>query len=530
MPARTLDTISTAHPTPPGSRRRVVAWACSGVLAAGVVLGVGELLAVPIGPDASPFYAAGSATVDRSPVWAREFAIQTFSTNDKPALFIGMSVLIVLAAALAGMLEATHRPFGSAILAALGLIGVAAALQRPGATWTYAIPTTIGVIVGIVVLRALTSATATAPDRTPDRASHDARMPRRRFLILAASAAALAAAAGAVGRHYAQRIAEVAENRRTFTIPTVIDTAAPIPAGADIGVEGATPFRTPTAHFYRVDTALQVPRLTTDEWHLRIHGMVDREITMRWDDLAARTPIERIITLTCVSNEVGGSLAGNATWIGYPIGEILDEVGVHPDADMLLSTSVDGFTVGTPVQVLRDGRDALLAVTMNGEPLPLEHGYPVRQVVPGLYGYVSATKWVVDWELTRFDRAQAYWTPRGWSEKAPIKTASRIDVPSASASVAPGRVTIAGTAWAQHRGIAAVEIRVDDGPWQQATLAPQVSIDTWRQWIWEWAATTGTHTLEVRATDLDGKLQTGERTPPMPDGATGWHTRRVIVG
>lgn len=496
------------------------------MIAAGVILGVGELLAVPISPDASPFYAVGSATVDRSPVWAREFAIQTFGTNDKPALFIGMSVLIVVGGALAGILEGTHRPIGSAILAALGLIGVYAAVQRPGATWTYAIPTTIGVVGGIVVLRALTAATTVS---SPEAAPHESWLSRRRFLVMAVAATALAAAAGAVGRHFAQRIAEVAENRRNFTIPPVTDTAAPIPAGADIGVTGSTPFLTPNAHFYRIDTALQVPRLTTGEWQLRIHGMVDREITIRWKDLVARTPIERIITLTCVSNEVGGALAGNATWIGYPIGEILAEIGVHPDADMLLSTSVDGFTVGTPVAVLRDGRDAMLAVTMNGEPLPLQHGYPVRQVVPGLYGYVSATKWVVDWQLTRFDRAQAYWTPRGWSEKAPIKTASRIDVPSSSVSVAPGRVTVAGTAWAQHRGIATVEIRVDNGEWRQTTLAPQVSIDTWRQWIWEWEATAGTHTLEVRATDLDGNLQTGERTPPMPDGATGWHTRRVIV-
>ncbi|MGW4477931.1 molybdopterin-dependent oxidoreductase [Rhodococcus triatomae] len=499
----------------------------SGILAAGVTLGLGELLAVAVGPSSSPFLAVGSTTVDRSPAWAREFAIDTFGTSDKPALFIGMSILIGVLAAVAGIVERTHRPYGSAILVALGAVGVYAALTRPDATAADALPTIVGVTAGIAVLRLLTRRHRAGDERDPSAEG----MSRRRFLVLAGTAAAVAVTTAAVGRQLAETVAGSVRNRLGFMLPTVAasDRAPAIPAGADVAVSGATPYVTPNGDFYRIDTALRVPTLTTDEWNLRIHGMVDRDITLRWDDLVARTPVERAVTLTCVSNQVGGDLAGNAVWIGYPIADLLNEVGVSADADMLLSTSSDGFTAGTPLAALRDGRDAILAVAMNGEPLPFEHGYPVRQVVPGLYGYVSATKWVVDWEITRFDRAQAYWTRRGWAEQAPIKTASRIDVPASLGRVDAGTVTVAGTAWAQHRGITRVEIRVDNGPWQDATLATEYSIDTWRQWTWQWQATAGTHTLQVRATDADGEVQTEDRADPVPDGATGWHTRSVTV-
>ncbi|MEV0948230.1 molybdopterin-dependent oxidoreductase [Rhodococcus sp. NPDC049939] len=520
-------TIGDRQETPHAHRRRGH-WfyrALAGVVAAGVVLGVGELIAALVDPNSSPFYAVGSTTVDRSPEWLREFAIDTFGTNDKPALFIGMAILIVLIAAVAGIVEQPRAPYGSAILAVLGGVGVYSAIQRPEATWSFAVPTLVGLVAGIVVLRVLIS-TAQVPE---DAGATDSRMPRRSFLLFAAAAAAVAAAAGATGRYLGRQIAGAVENRRDFVIPAVTDRARPIAPGTDIAVPGATPFITSNEDFYRIDTALRVPRLTTDEWQLRIHGMVDRELTLTFEDLIARTPVERVITLTCVSNPVGGDLAGNATWIGYPIADLLAEVGVQPDADMLLSKSSDGFTAGTPVQVLQDGRDAILAVAMNGRPLPFEHGYPVRQVVPGLYGYVSATKWVVDWELTRFDKAQAYWTQRGWSAQGPIKTASRIDVPAPSALPEAGRVLVAGTAWAQHRGIGKVEVRVDNGDWHTATLAPEYSIDTWRQWTWDWDATPGRHTLQVRATDLDGNVQVEELTSPVPDGATGWDTRTLTV-
>ncbi|MDN5756964.1 MAG: molybdopterin-dependent oxidoreductase [Tomitella sp.] len=525
---------------------RYTARAVTGALAAGIVLGVGELVSVAISPTASPFFAVGATTVDRAPAWAREFAISTFSTNDKPALFTGMTVLITLLGFAAGLLERRRRPLGSAMLIGGGALGVYAALNRPAADTSWAVPTIVAVVAGVGALRLMqrplwpqtprepvdTGAAAPGAVHQTQPGAHDPVLPRRRFFAVAASAAVLATAAWTGGRKLGEQVRNVMADRAHFRVPLVRDRAKAIAPGTILDVPGVTPFITPDGDFYRVDTALQVPKLATTEWHLRIHGMVDRERTLDWDELISRAPIERVITLACVSNQVGGDLAGNATWVGYPIGELIDELGVDPDADMLLSTSVDGFTVGTPVSALTDGRDAMLAVAMNGEPLPLEHGYPVRQVVPGLYGFVSATKWVVDWEFTRFDRAQAYWTRRGWGEKAPIKTASRIDVPRAFESVAPGTVRVAGTAWAQHRGIAAVEVRVDDDDWRRATLAEEFSVDTWRQWFWDWDVTPadiGTRTLQVRATDKDGAVQTSERTPPIPGGATGWQRLTVVV-
>jgi DMSO/TMAO reductase YedYZ molybdopterin-dependent catalytic subunit len=288
-------------------------------------------------------------------------------------------------------------------------------------------------------------------------------------------------------------------------------------------------FITSNADFYRIDTSLSVPQIARDDWKLRIHGMVDREITYTLADLAKFEVVERPVTLTCVSNPVGGNLISNAMWTGYRVRDLLKGSGIHPDADMVLSTSHDGFTAGTPVQALTDGREALLAVGMNGVPLPVEHGYPARLVVPGLYGFVSATKWVVDLELTRFDRAEAYWTRLGWSAKAPIKTESRIDVPRNGTRLAPGPVTIGGVAWAQNRGIKAVEVRIDDGPWQPATLGAAYSKDTWRLWTYQWQATAGSHTITARATDNTGAVQTEQQAPPPPDGASGWPSIAVEV-
>ncbi|MEI7714467.1 MAG: molybdopterin-dependent oxidoreductase, partial [Mycobacterium sp.] len=292
---------------------------------------------------------------------------------------------------------------------------------------------------------------------------------------------------------------------------------------------GLPSFITSNADFYRIDTALRAPQLSRADWKLRIHGMVDREVTFAFADLARFEPVQKVVTLMCVSNPVGGNLISNATWTGYRVRDLLREAGIHGDADMVLSTSVDGFTVGTPVEALTDDRDSMLAIGMNGVPLPAEHGYPARLVVPGLYGYVSATKWVVDLELTRFDRAHAYWTNLGWSAKAPIKTGSRIDVPREGSRVAAGTVTIGGVAWAQHRGIKGVEVRVDDGPWQSARLGAAYSNDTWRLWTFDWQAAPGRHRLTARATDNTGAAQTGDVHDPAPDGATGWPSISVDV-
>jgi DMSO/TMAO reductase YedYZ molybdopterin-dependent catalytic subunit len=297
----------------------------------------------------------------------------------------------------------------------------------------------------------------------------------------------------------------------------------------DFGLNGLSPFVTKNQDFYRVDTAIVVPQVDPKQWTLRIHGLVDRPIELTYDDLMKMPLTEADVTLTCVSNEVGGPYAGHARWLGVRMPEVLRQAGLRSDADMLLSTSADGFTCGTPVDVVMDGRNALFAIAMNGEALPVEHGFPVRQVVPGLYGYVSATKWVVDIKATRFDADEAYWTPRGWAAKGPIKTQSRIDLPKPGDSVSAGRTVIAGVAWAQHTGVDAVEVRVDRGEWRQARLAAVPGPDTWRQWAYDWDATPGEHTIQVRATDAAGRTQVEQLAPPAPDGATGWHTITVNV-
>ncbi|VXB63667.1 putative Sulfite oxidase [Microbacterium sp. 8M] len=318
--------------------------------------------------------------------------------------------------------------------------------------------------------------------------------------------------------------------RSALRLPKPAVPAAPIPAGAALKVDGLSPLITPNADFYRIDTALVVPQVDPTRWRLRIHGLVAHEVTLTWDELLALPLVEAPATLSCVSNEVGGDLIGNAMWLGYPIRELLAKARPAADADMVLSTSADGFTAGTPLDALTDDRNALLAIGMNGEPLPVEHGFPVRMVVPGLYGYVSATKWVTDLEVTRFDRATAYWTSRGWSARGPIKLESRIDVPRSGRTVPAGDTVIAGIAWQPHVGVSAVEVQVDGGPWQRAELAPAISADTWVQWRLHWRATAGQHTIRCRATSADGTVQTADTAPPAPDGATGWHTIAVTVG
>ncbi|MBF6143769.1 molybdopterin-dependent oxidoreductase [Nocardia nova] len=533
-----IDT-GTREPTAHRGTLGFAAAALAGILAGAAVLGIGELVGAILDPRSSPFFAAGATVVDHTPQQLREEAIRRFGGHDKDVLFAAMGAAMVVLAALCGVLERRRR-VGSAVFVVLGVAIIAAALHRPNAQWWFAIPTAAGVAAGLIVLRLLLPhggrrdelrGREGARDRVPDHGDIPSatRLARRRFLAMAAGAGAIAVGAAAAGRFVAQRLRDVAADRARFIVPGTVSEAAPITPAMTRSVPGLTAFVTPGADFYRVDTALQVPAVSSTEWSLRIHGMVDRTVEFTMDELRRRPAIARMITLTCVSNEVGGELAGNAVWTGYRLADLLHEAGVRPDADMVLSRSADGFTAGTPIQAMTDGRDALLAVGMNGAPLPLEHGYPARLVVPGLYGYVSATKWVVDLEVTRFDRAQAYWTTRGWADRAPIKTASRIDVPAAFATLSAGPVTVAGVAWAQHRGIASVEVRVDDGPWLAADLTTEYSPDTWRQWTYRWQATPGTHTLHVRATDTTGTTQPAQRRPPMPDGATGWHSRTVGV-
>ncbi|MFD0365552.1 molybdopterin-dependent oxidoreductase [Nocardia sp. GCM10030253] len=367
-------------------------------------------------------------------------------------------------------------------------------------------------------------------DATRQAANPTTAAPERRQVLRGlAITGGLAVLAGVGGRLLGAQRHDVSGERAAVQLPEPIEPETPLAPGVDLRLPGLTPYLTSNADFYRIDTALIVPQVSIDDWSLRIHGMVDREVRISWADLANRTAVESLVTLACVSNPVGGDLIGNARWRGYRLDALLAEAGPHPDADMVLSHSIDGFTAGSPLAVLTDGRDALLAVGMNGEPLPVTHGYPARLVVPGLYGYVSATKWVTELEVTRFDRATAYWTRRGWSAKGPIKTASRIDTPRSRARIKAGAIPIAGVAWAQHRGITAVEVQIDDGDWQPTRLSTEQSIDTWRQWVYDWNATPGTHTIRARATDGTGETQTSERRDVVPDGATGYPTVTVQV-
>jgi DMSO/TMAO reductase YedYZ molybdopterin-dependent catalytic subunit len=321
----------------------------------------------------------------------------------------------------------------------------------------------------------------------------------------------------------------VSTARNAVVLPTPVDAGAVAPPQADFKVAGLANYVTSNRDFYRIDTALVVPQVDPTTWQLRIHGRVNNPMTLTFDQLIKRPAIERYVTLACVSNPVGGDLIGNARWLGVPLKDLLLEADPQPGADQVVSRSVDGFTAGSPTAALLDGRDAMIAFGMNGEPLPVEHGFPVRLVVPGLYGYVSATKWLAELQLTSFADFDAYWIPRGWAQQAPIKTESRIDTPRAGRELRAGTVVVAGVAWAQRRGISTVEVRVNGGAWQKATLAATVSIDTWRQWRWEWDATPGTYQLQVRATDNGGTPQTEQDTPEIPDGATGYHTISVTV-
>ena len=536
------------------------AGALTGLLATAAAIGVAQLVAGVTGSAGEPVIAVGSAAIDLTPVPVKDFAIQHFGSHDKMVLLAGIYVVLALFAMLIGILARRRLAYGLAGLAVFAALGVAAEATRPVSGPAGAVPTLVGVTAGAIVLRLLVRAAAAQPARPaetstsltdpsvvpsrPAGQSGGGRPPapspdhlpggdspgtpdRRRFLLTAAGAAAIAVAGGGAGQVLLSRF-NVTAARSGITLPRPAVTGSRPPAAAQLPVPGISPCTTPNASFYRVDTALSLPQVPPETWHLRVHGMVERELDITFDQLLKRPLTEADITLACVSNQVGGPYVGNARWLGASLAALLREAGVRRGADQILSTSADGWTCGTPIETVMDGRDALLAVGMNGEPLPVAHGFPARMMVPGLYGYVSATKWVVDLEITTFAQ-KSYWVQRGYSVRAPIKTESRIDVPRPLAQVKAGRTAVAGVAWAPHRGIDAVQVRADNGPWNQARLAPVPGIDTWRQWVWEWDAPHGLHTLAVRATDGTHATQPSRRVPIFPNGATGWDTVTVTV-
>lgn len=509
----------------PGSRR----WAAaSGAVAAGAAVVVGELLAGLLSPSLSPLTAVGGAVIDAVPPGVKDLVISLFGTADKAVLLSGMLLVIAAVGALAGILEQRRRLAGAAVIAAFGLIGLAAVLTRTQMTPAAAVVPLAAALAGALLLGLLIRrlheglpAGVTGARKTDTG--------RRTFLQVLATGAAATAVGGVVAAVWRGAAAGISTAREQLHLPAAASEAPAIPAGAEVGLAGMQPLVTPNRDFYRIDTALIVPSIDPASWVLRVTGMVEQEVELTLAELLAKPLIERHVTIACVSNEVGGDLIGNARWLGWPVRELLALARPQPGADMVLSQSSDGWTAGTPLEALTDDRDAILAVGMNGEPLPLEHGFPVRMIVPGLYGYVSATKWLTELRVTRFAADEGYWTPRGWSDHGPIKTSSRIDVPRTGRPVGAGRVMFGGVAWAQHTGIGKVELRVNRGPWQVAGLAPGISRDTWYQWQLGIGLTPGQYEVQVRATDLNGQPQAEDSRPPAPDGATGFHTIRVDV-
>jgi len=500
----------------------------AGAVSGAVFVAAAELTAFLVARESSPFLAAGSFVIDVVPQWAKELAIELFGANDKLVLLLTLGAAVLVAAVVAGALEYWRRWVGATLLILAGAVALVLTTTRAEASFLSFLPSLIGTVAGVVFLKISIGALRRWQHPDPSMAT-GARTDRRRFLILTGVGAVAAIVAGTGARIGSMASSSVVAVRKALRLPAPVSTVT-VPAGAELSIPGLSPLFTPNADFYRVDTALTVPSINPGDWKLIIDGMVGKRTELTFDQLLGMRLREYAVTLTCVSNQVGGDLVGNARWLGVPVREVLALAAPGRGADMVLSRSIDGFTASTPLDALTDpNRDAILAVAMNGEPLPLEHGFPVRMVVPGLYGYVSATKWLTGMTVTTFAKDEAYWTPRGYSPQAPIKLSSRIDTPRIDKAIPVGPAKIAGVAWAQTVGVERVEVQIDGGQWQSATLARAINDDTWVQWSLDWNATSGSHTLAVRAKDRDGKLQEQQRTPIAPNGSTGWQSTVIRV-
>ncbi|MDQ3543716.1 MAG: molybdopterin-dependent oxidoreductase [Actinomycetota bacterium] len=533
-----------------GGWSRRLAGAGLGVIATGSGLAVAELLVGMIRGSSSPVIAVGQKVIDLVPLPLKNWAVETFGTSDKVVLVVTTLFLVFLAGIAVGGLAVEGRQVAAIVgVGLIAVVGVSAVLTRPDPSVGRVVPILVGGAVSLAVMMWLTprlpvrTAQLAPSDAVATLADTGAESPleytpmvipgigtagRRQFLARSVGVAAVAAITGGTGR-LLQRRFRIGSERAALALPPVPAGPLALPPNADLEVPGLSPFVTPNATFYRIDTALTVPQVSTDDWRLRIHGMVDNEIELTFDDLLGRDQIEAYVTLACVSNPTGGPYVGNALWQGVRIADLLAEAGVDPASTQLLSTSVDGWTCGTPVSSLNDGRNAILAIAMNGEPLPAEHGYPVRMVVPGEFGYVSATKWVTDWEFTTWEDAEAYWVPRGWSQQAPMKTMTRIETPDFNETVAAGTISIAGSAWAVHRGVSVVEVRIDEGEWMRAELGGVPSPDTWRKWVVEWKGEPGEYVVEARTTDGTGAVETDELADVAPNGASGYDRITIKV-
>lgn len=514
--------------------------ALAGLLAGGVALAVGELVAGLLAPTPSLVTGVANRVIEESPAWLTELGKSLFGTNQKTALVVGTVLLAAVFAAILGVASKKQPAIGVAGITGFGFLGmVSIGSDAQGSIGAGAIIATAGVVAGIATLIGLlnaeqsTVADREAGPRTISESSAPTRM-RRTFLRVASGAGLATIIATIGGRGLRNRSsAEEARAEVDLSAAAADDTAVAgnietVAAGEVASTPGITPIIVPNDDFYRIDTALVVPQVNPDNWVLTIDGMVDTPLTFTFEDLVAQADLVAPVTLSCVSNEVGGDLVGNAVWQGVPLTALLDQAGVQAGASQIASRSVDGWTCGFPTDLAYDGRTAMVAIAMNDEALPLEHGFPARLVVSGLYGYVSATKWLDTITLTTLEDFDGYWIPRGWAKDGPIKTQARIDTPRRGEQVDEGvERSIAGVAWAPNIGIRTVEVQVGDGPWIEAELGESLGINAWRQWRMRWTPESGDHTIRVRATDETGETQTEERTAVAPDGASGWHTINV---
>ena len=501
-----------------------LAAAAAGAVAGGLGVGMAELLAGVVPGAPSPILSIGALLVALQPPNFKQIVVDLFDTYDKAVLSGAVLLGALVLAMLLGLLERARPPWGRAGFVALGLLTLYAALRDPLFDQVLAVVAAI-VATGVSVwaLPWLLRLATPRPEPTARMLDFD----RRRFLGTSVALAGAAATSGVIGRVLLERHASAAA--AAPSVPRAAQTAAPLPKGADLQVDGITPLVVPNESFYRIDTSLLTPRLDVEDWQLSVEGLVDHPFTLDYAQLLAMPLFEQYVTIACVSNEVGGNLVGNALWRGVRLRELLDRAGVQDGATQVVGESFDGWTSGFPTTWLDvPGREAMVAVAMNGAPLPPEHGFPARLIVPGLYGYVSATKWLTKIRLTTmtFD---AYWVPLGWAKEAPILTQSRIDVPRYGDGLSAGMQPVAGVAWAPDRGIERVEVQVDGGAWNQAEMSTPISDATWVQWLYRWDATPGSHTIAVRATDGTGAAQTDQVTRPAPDGARGHHTIEVNV-
>lgn len=485
-------------------------FALSGILAALAGIASGHLVAAFLNPSASPVLAIGSTVIDLTPTPVKEWAIAHFGTNDKLILQGSVFIVTLVLAGVAGILSQRRRAVGVGLVALLVVLAGAAALSRPTATALDLVPAAVTLVVGVATLLFLLRQ---ADDAIP---RETAGTSRRGFLLGAGGITVGALLVGIGGQLMigARTVASIA-------LPKPKSPAKALPTGLETTVKGISPLQTPTATFYRVDTNLAVPQVDLDRWSLEIDGMVENPFTLTFAELSAMPLIERDITMTCVSNEVGGGYVGAARWLGVRLTDVLDRAGLRGRPDQVLSTAVDGFTISTPLSVIQDGRDAMIAIGMNGKSLTDTHGFPARLITPGLYGFVGATKWLTKLTLTTYAADQSYWTKRQWATDAPIKTSARIDTPAPLSTISAGKTAVGGVAWAQHRGVAKVQVRIDDGDWQETKLGPDVGIDYWRQWYLPWDAKPGLHRLAVRAVDRSGAVQSNKRATPFPSGSSG---------